>query len=155
MGNVPAIVAAAVSCKAAWQSQQQYISFLFTTGNGNKQMLLQTVMEQLGQAVLPSCCCRFRVNMGNIYFEQGKYPAAIKMYRMALDALPAAAAGPRARLMTNIGLAFVQLGQYGDAAAAFENAMDTAADHQVSIKCCTGHAVTKSTVLYDRLGIDT
>jgi tetratricopeptide (TPR) repeat protein len=79
---------------------------------------------------------RFRVNMGNIYFEQGKYPAAIKMYRMALDALPAAAAGPRARLMTNIGLAFVQLGQYGDAAAAFENAMDTAADHQVSCGCC-------------------
>jgi intraflagellar transport protein 88 len=71
--------------------------------------------------------------MGNIYFEQGKYPAAIKMYRMALDALPAAAAGPRARLMTNIGLAFVQLGQYGDAAAAFENAMDTAADHQVGL----------------------
>uniref|UniRef100_A0A383VFE7 Uncharacterized protein n=1 Tax=Tetradesmus obliquus TaxID=3088 RepID=A0A383VFE7_TETOB len=75
---------------------------------------------------------RFRVNMGNIYFEQGKYPAAIKMYRMALDALPAAAAGPRARLMTNIGLAFVQLAQYGDAAAAFENAMDTAADHQAA-----------------------
>lgn len=84
--------------------------------------------------VLPFCH-RFRVNMGNIYFEQGKHPAAIKMYRMALDALPAAATGPRARLLTNIGLAFVQLGQYGDAAAAFENAMDTAADHQVGAKC--------------------
>jgi hypothetical protein len=86
--------------------------------------------------------------MGNIYFEQGKYPAAIKMYRMALDALPAAAAGPRARLMTNIGLAFVQLGQYGDAAAAFENSMDTAADHQVSMRYCTEHGAANAAVLH-------
>ena len=28
---------------------------------------------------------RLRVNMGNIYVEQRKYPQAIKMYRMALD----------------------------------------------------------------------
>ena len=28
---------------------------------------------------------RLRINMGNIYFEQRKYPLAIKMYRMALD----------------------------------------------------------------------
>jgi intraflagellar transport protein 88 len=28
---------------------------------------------------------RLRVNMGNIYFQQKKYPLAIKMYRMALD----------------------------------------------------------------------
>ena len=28
---------------------------------------------------------RLRVNMGNIYVEQKKYPQAIKMYRMALD----------------------------------------------------------------------
>lgn len=79
---------------------------------------------------------RFRVNMGNIYFEQGKYPAAIKMYRMAMDALPAAAAGPRARLMTNIGLAFVQLGQYADAAGAFETAINLAPDHQVWSHWC-------------------
>lgn len=28
---------------------------------------------------------RLRVNMGNIYYHQKKYPTAIKMYRMALD----------------------------------------------------------------------
>lgn len=69
--------------------------------------------------------------MGNVHFEQGKYPSAIKMYRMALDALPPAAAYQRSRLMTNIGLAFVQLGQYADAASTFESALDTAPDHQV------------------------
>jgi len=31
---------------------------------------------------------RLRVNMGNLYFEQRKYPNAIKMYRMALDQIP-------------------------------------------------------------------
>jgi hypothetical protein len=32
-----------------------------------------------------------RVNMGNIYLEQKKYPTAIKMYRMALDQIAATA----------------------------------------------------------------
>jgi tetratricopeptide (TPR) repeat protein len=69
--------------------------------------------------------------MGNVYFEQGKYPSAIKSYRMALDALPTSAAYHRSRLMTNIGLAFVQLGQYADAASTFESALDMAPEHQV------------------------
>lgn len=71
--------------------------------------------------------------MGNVYFEQGKYPSAIKNYRMALDALPTSAAYQRSRLMTNIGLAFVQLGQYADAASTFESALDMAPDHQVGL----------------------
>ena len=32
---------------------------------------------------------RLRANMGNIYFAQKKYPAAIKMYRMAMDQIGA------------------------------------------------------------------
>ena len=31
---------------------------------------------------------RLRVNMGNIYYKQGKYMQAVKMYRMALDQVP-------------------------------------------------------------------
>ncbi len=33
---------------------------------------------------------RVRVNIGNIYFGEKKYLQAIKMYRMALDQIPAA-----------------------------------------------------------------
>lgn len=69
--------------------------------------------------------------MGNVYYEQGKYPSAIKQYRMALDALPPSAAAQCSRLMNNIGLAFVQLGQYADAAGTFETALDMSPDHQV------------------------
>ncbi len=69
--------------------------------------------------------------MGNIYFEQAKYPAAIKSYRMALDQLPPAAAHARAAVLRNVGIAFVRMGQYADARTAFEGVMSSAPDHQV------------------------
>lgn len=31
---------------------------------------------------------RLKVNMGNIYFRQGHFHKAVKMYRMALDQVP-------------------------------------------------------------------
>lgn len=53
-----------------------------------------------------------RINMGNIYFEQHKYPAAIKMYRMALDQVPLTSRSVRSKILRNIGVAFMQVGQY-------------------------------------------
>jgi intraflagellar transport protein 88 len=70
--------------------------------------------------------------MGNIYFEQKKYSNAIKMYRMALDQLPATSKEVRFKIMRNIGTAFVRMGQYQDAMQAFETVMDQVPDHQVS-----------------------
>jgi intraflagellar transport protein 88 len=48
--------------------------------------------------------------MGNIYFQQKKYPIAIKMYRMALDIIPASSKEMRLKIIKNIGIAFVKLG---------------------------------------------
>lgn len=31
---------------------------------------------------------RLKINMGNIYFKQGHYQMAVKMFRMALDQVP-------------------------------------------------------------------
>lgn len=73
---------------------------------------------------------RLRVNMGNIYFEQKKYPSAIKMYRMALDQIPATAKEIRFKIMKNIGLSFVRMGQYQDALQSFETVMENVPDHQ-------------------------
>ena len=53
-----------------------------------------------------------RINMGNIHFEQQKYPSAIKMYRMALDQVPLTSRSVRNRILRNIGVAFVKVGQY-------------------------------------------
>ncbi|KAF8060003.1 Ift88 [Scenedesmus sp. PABB004] len=75
---------------------------------------------------------RLRVCIGNIHYDQGRFPAAIKQYRMALDALPAAARRARGALLRNIGLAFVQLGRCADAAGAFEAALDAAPDAQAA-----------------------
>jgi Tfp pilus assembly protein PilF len=52
---------------------------------------------------------------------------------MALDTLPASAGPQRARLLRNIGLAFVRMGQYADAAAAYEAAVGAQAEHQVRL----------------------
>ena len=52
---------------------------------------------------------RLRVNMGNIYFEQQKYPNAIKMYRMALDQIPTSGKEMRFKIMRNIAHAFVRM----------------------------------------------
>lgn len=53
-----------------------------------------------------------RINMGNIYFEQHKYPSAIKMYRMALDQVPLTSRSVRSKILRNIGVAFMRVGQY-------------------------------------------
>ena len=66
---------------------------------------------------------RLRVNMGNIYYEQGKYPQAIKMFRMALDQIPNTGKEIRFRIFRNIGNAFVRLGQFQDAIQSFETIM--------------------------------
>ena len=74
---------------------------------------------------------RLRVNMGNIYFKQGKYPNAIKMYRMALDQIKPGAGGGqqvRAKIMRNIGISFLKIGQYTEAVRAFEEVMKTHGD---------------------------
>lgn len=79
---------------------------------------------------------RLRVNMGNIYFEQKKFTNAIKMYRMALDQIPATAKEIRFKIMRNIGLSFVRMGQYQDALQSFSTVMDNVPDHQVSTMGC-------------------
>eukprot|EP00391_Amoebophrya_sp_Ameob2_P001291 CAMPEP_0179008480 /NCGR_PEP_ID=MMETSP0795-20121207/15737_1 /TAXON_ID=88552 /ORGANISM="Amoebophrya sp., Strain Ameob2" /LENGTH=778 /DNA_ID=CAMNT_0020703565 /DNA_START=412 /DNA_END=2749 /DNA_ORIENTATION=+ len=63
---------------------------------------------------------RFRVNMGNIYFAQGKYPSAIKMYRMALDQIPNNVQSIRLKISRNIGHAFFKMHQFPDAIDAYE-----------------------------------
>jgi intraflagellar transport protein 88 len=73
---------------------------------------------------------RLRVNMGNIYYQQKKYPAAIKMYRMAMDQLGNANREMRFKIMRNIGISFVRLGQFHDAIQSFETVMDQAPDGQ-------------------------
>ncbi|XP_065834297.1 intraflagellar transport protein 88 homolog [Oscarella lobularis] len=66
---------------------------------------------------------RLRINMGNIYFTQGKYVQALKMYRMALDQVPTSHQAVRAKILQNIGTAFIKMGKYSEAANALENIM--------------------------------
>jgi intraflagellar transport protein 88 len=101
---------------------------------------------------------RLRVNMGNIYYEQKKWPQAIKMYRMALDQvssagfafvvvderpaeissrmccssaqIPNTGKELRFKIFRNIGNAFVRLGQFQDAIPSYETIMGGSPDFQ-------------------------
>ena len=75
---------------------------------------------------------RLRVNIGNIYFDQKRYPQAIKEYRMALDQIPATGKDLRYKIFRNIGNAFVKLGQFQDAIDAFDTVMGGAPDIQTA-----------------------
>ncbi|KAL9650841.1 hypothetical protein ABK040_001891 [Willaertia magna] len=67
---------------------------------------------------------RLRVNMGNIYFEKGDYPLAIKMYRMALDQITNDYKTIRNKIRKNIGVTFIKIGQYSDAINNFEEVIE-------------------------------
>jgi len=73
---------------------------------------------------------RLRVNMGNIYYEQKKYPSAIKMYRMAMDLIGTTSREMRFKIMRNIGNSFVRLGQFQDAIQSYEAIMEAHGDPQ-------------------------
>uniref|UniRef100_A0A7N8WRP2 Intraflagellar transport protein 88 homolog n=1 Tax=Mastacembelus armatus TaxID=205130 RepID=A0A7N8WRP2_9TELE len=66
---------------------------------------------------------RLKVNMANIYFKQKNYPKAIKFYRMALDQISNVHKEMRIKIMQNIGVVFVRMGQYSDAITSFEHIM--------------------------------
>ncbi|KAF0984560.1 hypothetical protein FDP41_000459 [Naegleria fowleri] len=67
---------------------------------------------------------RLRVNIGNIFFEKGDYPLAIKMYRMALDQITNEYKTIRNKIRKNIGVALIKIGQYSDAIANFEEVIE-------------------------------
>ena len=68
---------------------------------------------------------RLRVNVGNLYFQQGDYTQAVKAYRMCLDHLAAIGMREvRGRVMSNVAVCFLKLGQYHDAIHTLEAIMD-------------------------------
>uniref|UniRef100_A0A671RUI4 Intraflagellar transport 88 homolog n=1 Tax=Sinocyclocheilus anshuiensis TaxID=1608454 RepID=A0A671RUI4_9TELE len=66
---------------------------------------------------------RLKVNMANIYFKQKNYTKAIQFYRMALDQISNAHNAMRIKIMQNIGVVFIHMGQYSDAITSFEYIM--------------------------------
>ncbi|XP_073899798.1 intraflagellar transport protein 88 homolog isoform X2 [Castor canadensis] len=69
-----------------------------------------------------------KVYMGNIYVKQRNYSKALKLYQMALDQIPSVHKEMRIRIIQNIGVTFIQTGQYSDAINSFEHIMNTASN---------------------------
>lgn len=66
---------------------------------------------------------RLKVNMANIYVKQKNYPKAVKFYRMALDQISNAHKEVRIKILQNIGVVFVRMGQYSEAITSFQHIM--------------------------------
>ncbi|KAF5300708.1 hypothetical protein FQA39_LY11070 [Lamprigera yunnana] len=82
---------------------------------------------------------RLKINIGNIYYKQGQYHQAIKMYRMALDQVPSSQKNLRIKIMHNIGMVFVRMGQWDEAVASLEYIMNEQPSHRAGLHlvlCC-------------------
>lgn len=64
-----------------------------------------------------------RVNTGNLFFMKGKYPQAIRMYRMALDQTLHEDQETRLKITRNIGNAFFKFGKLRDAILSYEDSV--------------------------------
>ncbi|XP_030766229.1 LOW QUALITY PROTEIN: intraflagellar transport protein 88 homolog [Sitophilus oryzae] len=82
---------------------------------------------------------RLKVNMGNVYLKQGQYHMAVKMYRMALDQVPSTQKNLRIKIMHNIAMVFVKMGQWEEAVNSLEFIMSEQACHRAGlhlVACC-------------------
>uniref|UniRef100_A0AAR5P8U6 No mechanoreceptor potential B n=2 Tax=Dendroctonus ponderosae TaxID=77166 RepID=A0AAR5P8U6_DENPD len=82
---------------------------------------------------------RLKLNMGNIYLKQGHYQMAVKMYRMALDQVPSTQKNLRIKIMHNIAMVFVKMGQWEEAVNSLEFIMSEQPCHRGGlhlIVCC-------------------
>lgn len=70
--------------------------------------------------------------MGNIYYEQKKYPLAIKMYNMAMDATTAQNKEMKLKIKANIGMSYVKLGMFGNAIEVYEDIMNDTPEFEVA-----------------------
>ena len=82
---------------------------------------------------------RVRVNMGNVYFNQKDYQKAIKMYRMAIDQVPANQRWLRMKITRNVAMAFIRMGQYVDAANTLGEIMDNEPDVHTGFQLVVCH----------------
>ncbi|CAJ0594545.1 unnamed protein product [Cylicocyclus nassatus] len=76
---------------------------------------------------------RLKVNIGNIYFKKKDYNKAIKYYRMALDQVPSIQKETRIKILNNIGVAFIKMGNYDDAMSTFEHCVEERADFKTAL----------------------
>ncbi|XP_057366935.1 intraflagellar transport protein 88 homolog [Daphnia carinata] len=88
---------------------------------------------------------RLRLNIANLHFRLGQYALALKQYRMALDQVPAHFTTLRTKIMQNIGLLFIKMGQYNDACTSFEFVMQEKPDFKTGL-----HMVLSYYALADR-----
>ncbi|MGH0135920.1 UNVERIFIED_CONTAM: hypothetical protein FKN15_061915 [Acipenser sinensis] len=113
------------SCMAHSHGDLQLVLFNLANQYADNEMFAEALntYQVIVKNKMFSNAGRLKVNMANIYFKQRNFPKAIKFYRMALDQISNAHRDMRIKIMQNIGVVFVKMGQYSDAITSFEHIM--------------------------------
>eukprot|EP00210_Caulerpa_lentillifera_P001414 g1358.t1 len=83
---------------------------------------------------------RFRVNLGNLHFRKEEYPAALKMYKMALDRVSETQRSLKAQIMKNIAVTLMKMGRVRQSVEQYEQILeDHLMDLQVASNLCIGY----------------
>ncbi|KAK9881542.1 hypothetical protein WA026_016420 [Henosepilachna vigintioctopunctata] len=116
---------------------QYFANELYQEALNTYQMIIKNKMFSNGQSL--------KINMGNIYLKQGRYEMAIKMFRMALDQMSNVHKNLRIKIMHNIAMVFIKMGQWYEAVTNLEYIMSEQACHRAGL-----HLVVCSRALEDR-----
>ena len=73
-----------------------------------------------------------RVNIGNLHFQEGEYCEAIKMYKMAVDMVPAHFELIKFKIRKNIGRCHVQLREFPEATMVYEDIISQFPDFETA-----------------------
>lgn len=73
-----------------------------------------------------------RVNLGNLHYQEGEYTAAIKMYKMAVDMVPAHFEQVKFKIHKNVGRCHVQLREFPEAAVVYEDILGQSPDFETA-----------------------
>lgn len=73
-----------------------------------------------------------RVNIGNLHFQEAEYCEAIKMYKMAVDMVPAHFEQVKFKIHKNVGRCHVQLREFPEAIMVYEDILAQSPDFETA-----------------------
>jgi len=82
---------------------------------------------------------RIRVNLGNIFYQQGVYKSAITEYKKAVDKISKDNKELRANIMKNIAMTHIKMGNYADAIEVYSEALKSNPDIRTAMNLLLCH----------------
>lgn len=96
-----------------------------------------TVYHSLIKSKMYSNAVRLRINMGNIYMELKQFNLALKMYRMAYEQIAPGHEYIKNKIMSNIVVTYLKMGQFNDSLVSLEMIQNPKEDLLFNMVICS------------------